>query len=340
MGAQVGLYTQCMIGSERARALHAAHPPIDLHADTLLWVQALGYDMHTRHGAVLPRAAWGGHVDVPRMVEGGLGGQFLSLVVLPYVHASPWDVLDQQISMLEAVLAKEPGLKRFRTAADLEQCAKDRQIGVALSIEGAQGLSGSLHRFHYFVSRGLRYLGLVHFNANQAACPAYGLGAEPSQGLKPFGRDLVAACEASNVLVDLAHTNRAGFLEACAMASRPLIVSHTGVTGAFRHWRNIDDDQLRAVARTGGVIGVIFVPRFIGERTVSGVVRHIQHVIRVAGEDAVALGSDWDGMVIPTWQLRDPAHLPMLTDALLDHGLSEAQVAKVLRGNVMRVLGA
>ena len=327
-----------MIGSERARALHAAHPPIDLHADTLMWAQLLGYDMRARHGTLLPRAAIAGHVDVPRMIQGAMGAQFLSLVVLPFLHAAPWDVLDEQIAILDGVLAAEPALSRFHDARDLERCAREHKIGVALGIEGAHGLSGSLDRFHHFVARGLRYLGLTHFNSNEAAFAAYGIGSDPSQGLTPFGRDLVAACEASNVLVDLAHTNRKGFLQACAMAKRPLLVSHTGVAGAFEHWRNIDDDQLRGVARTGGVVGVIFVPRFIGDGSIAAVVRHIQHVIRVAGEDAVALGSDWDGFVVPTWLLRDPAHLPLLTDALLEHGLPERQIAKLLRGNVMRVL--
>jgi len=142
------------------------------------------------------------------------------------------------------------------------------------------------------------------------------------------------------VLVDLAHINRPGFLDACVQAKKPFIVSHTGVTGAFSHWRNIDDEQLRAVAAKGGCVGVIFCPRYVGGDGLEPVVRHIRHILDVAGEDTPALGSDWDGFIIPTRPLCDPSGLPLLVDALLTDGVSPRVVGKIMRGNVMRVLGS
>ena len=142
------------------------------------------------------------------------------------------------------------------------------------------------------------------------------------------------------MLVDLAHINRRGFLDACAMAKRPLMVSHTGVLGAFQHWRNIDDDQLRAVADLGGCVGVIFCPRYLGGDDIDAVVRHLRHILDVVGEDAPALGSDWDGFIVPTRGLADPTGLPSLTAALLAAGFKEKVIAKILRDNVMRVLGS
>jgi membrane dipeptidase len=115
-------------------------------------------------------------------------------------------------------------------------------------------------------------------------------------------------------------------------------VSHTGVLGAFDHWRNIDDAQLRAVADKGGVVGVIFCPRYVGGDGLEPVVHHLKHILDVVGEDAPALGSDWDGFIIPTRELADPRGLPLLTDALLRAGISERTIGKILRGNVMRVL--
>jgi membrane dipeptidase len=150
--------------------------------------------------------------------------------------------------------------------------------------------------------------------------------------------ELVERCEASSVIVDLAHVNRRGFLDACRQAKRPPIVSHTGVVSAHAHWRNIDDEQLRAVADKGGVVGIIFCPRFLGGSGVDAVVRHIMHVVDVAGEDTAALGSDWDGFIVPTPDLRDAARLPLLTDALLAAGLREPAIAKILRHNALRVL--
>ena len=138
-------------------------------------------------------------------------------------------------------------------------------------------------------------------------------------------------CEAAGVLVDLAHINRQGFLDACSVATKPPIVSHTGVLGAFEHWRNIDDEQLRAVADKGGVVGVIFYPRYLGGDGLEPVVKHMLHILDVVGEDVPALGSDWDGFIVPTRELADPRGLPLLTDALLGAGVTERVIGKILR---------
>lgn len=328
-----------MHGSERARELHRRYPAIDLHADSLMWARFVGYDFKQRHRPPLPLASIGGHVDLPRMREGGLGAQFLGLVSIPVAESRPADVAEEQLDLLHALVASTPDVALVRTASELEACRERGALGLLAGIEGAHVLQGSVARLKHLADRGARYLGLVHFSSNEAAFPAYGWGTAPGSGLTAFGRDLIRTCEDLDVLVDLAHLNRKGFMDACALARRALIVSHTGVCGGSMHWRNIDDEQLHAVADTGGVVGIIFVPRYLGGSGLSDVVRHIRHVIDVAGEDVAALGSDWDGFVIPTPELRDAAHLPLLTDALLESGLTEAQVAKVLRLNVLRVLG-
>jgi membrane dipeptidase len=141
-------------------------------------------------------------------------------------------------------------------------------------------------------------------------------------------------------MVDLAHINKRGFLDVCARATRPPIVSHTGVLGAFKHWRNIDDEQLRAVADKGGCVGVIFCPRYLGGDGLEPVVRHLRHILDIVGEDAAALGSDWDGFIVPTKGLDNPGGLPLLTDALLAAGVPDRVIGKILRENVLRVLDA
>jgi membrane dipeptidase len=211
-------------------------------------------------------------------------------------------------------------------------------MAALLGIEGAHALEGSLDNVAAFARRGVRYIGLLHFSSNEAGHPAYGRGRRDHDGLTPWGFELVQRCENEDVLVDLAHINRRGFLDACGIAKKPPIVSHTGVLGVFDHWRNIDDDQLRAVADKGGVIGVVFCPRYVGGDGLEPVVQHLKHIIDVVGEDAPALGSDWDGFIIPTKPLQDPRGLPLLTDALLDAGFSPTVIGKILRDNVMRVL--
>jgi len=331
-----------MLGSEAAQALHARYPAIDLHADTLMWTRWIGYDIHARHTPPLPMAALGGHVDVPRLHDGGVGAQFFGLVSLPLTGRAPGQtrVIDEQIDALDEAIARRPAALRLaRTADDVEAAGRDGAIAALLGIEGAHALEGDLDRLDAFARRGVRYLGLLHFSANEAGFPAYGRGMRDA-GLTPWGRSLVERCEERGVLVDLAHINRRGFFDVCAMAKQPPIVSHTGVLGAFEHWRNIGDDQLRAVAEKGGVVGVIFCPRFVGGKGLEPIVRHVKHILDVCGEDAPALGSDWDGFIIPTQPLRDPSGLPLLTDALLRAGISEDAVAKILRKNVLRVLAA
>jgi membrane dipeptidase len=328
-----------MFGSSEARALHAEYPAVDLHADTLMWSRWVGYDLGARHEPPLPRAAWCGHVDLPRLVEGGIGAQFFGLVSLPVSGRGCASVVDHQIDLLEAQVSATPGrLRKAWTSSDVERCGADGVTAALLGIEGAHALEGDLDQLDHFARRGVRYLGLLHFSANEAGYPAYGWGRRDGEGLTRWGKELVLRCEALSVLVDLAHCNRAGFLEACRLATRPLLVSHTGVLGAHRHWRNIDDEQLRAVAENGGVAGVIFCPRFLGGEGLEPVVRHLKHIIDVAGEDTPALGSDWDGMVVPTRELCDAAHLPLLTDALLAAGLEERTIGKILRKNALRLL--
>jgi membrane dipeptidase len=187
----------------------------------------------------------------------------------------------------------------------------------------------------------VRYLGLSHFSANEACFPSKGRGSSTVKSLTPFGVKVVEQCLEHGVILDLAHINRPGFMQAAAMskaAGKPTIVSHTGVLGAFEHWRNIDDDQLRAVADGGGVIGVIFVPGYLGGPGIETVVKHMEHIVNVVGEDHVALGSDYDGMVTPTEGLTDISMLPNLTDALIAAKWSEGRIAKTLRTNVLRVL--
>ncbi len=329
-------------GSPEARAIHAAHPAIDLHADTLMWSRWIGYDLLARHEPPLPRAAIGGHVDLPRMIDGGMGAQFFGLVSLPMRERTRGlsQAIHEQIDALDATIVRNPeAIRLVRTAADIDSARKAGAIGALLGIEGAHSLEGRIDNVDVFARRGVRYLGLLHFSSNEVGYPAYGRGARPSDGLTPFGREVVARCEDNGVLVDLAHINKRGFLDVCAMAKKPPIVSHTGVVGAFEHWRNIDDEQLRTIADRGGCVGVIFCPKFVGGDGIEPVVRHLLHILDVVGEDVPALGSDWDGFIIPTRPLADPRGLPLLTDALLAAGIGERTIGKLLRENVMRVLG-
>ena len=332
-----------LCGSPEARGLHAQHPAIDLHDDVLMWARWAGYDIGKRHRPPLPGSRWLGHVDLPRLTEGGVGAQFFGLVSLPvFGQGGCRRAVEEQIDLLDEFAGLHQGrLRKTRTAAGIAEANRSGAVAALLGIEGAHALEGDADNVARFAARGVRYLGLSHFSANMACRPAKGKGRDDSQGLSDHGREVVEACIANGVIVDLAHINKKGFMEACAIArvyKAPVIVSHTGVLGAYEHWRNIDDEQLRAVASTGGVVGVIFVPNYLGGPGAETVVRHMAHIVDVVGEDPVALGSDYDGMVKPPADLADISMLPNLTDALLAAGWPEARIAKALRTNVLRTL--
>lgn len=331
--------------SAEALAVHAAATPIDLHSDTTKFI-ARGYDIWKRHDPSWFVRGIGGHVDVPRMKQGNLCGQFFSMWTFPKPEAGCYAEVHRQIDALLQAAAQQPGLRLCRSAEDITAARAQGEIAALLGIEGGQCLGSSgaeqpqkgVERLTALAQRGVRYLGLLHFSRNALGFPAMGWGQDPSQGITPLGCEVVDACARLGVLVDLAHLNRRGFFEVVARRPGPLMVSHTGVVGVTPHWRNIDDEQVRAIADSGGVVGVIFAPRYLGQDSLDGVVAHLQHLLRVAGPDAVALGSDFDGFVRPVKNLASPADLPSLTEALLRAGQSSTVVHKILGDNVLRML--
>jgi membrane dipeptidase len=329
-----------MIDLADARALHDELPVMDLHADTPKLMDALDYDLAHRHDRPLPgRMNYLGHVDLPRMRDGGLAAQFFGLWTFPLPRAGCAASVHRQLDAIDAAVAANPtALVWARSHDDVVEAQRSGRVAALAGIEGGHALEGRLDRVEEFARRGVRYLGLLHFSANELGAPAMGLGRDAARGLTPFGREVIAEMERVGMILDLAHINRRGFFEALELATRAPIVSHTGVAGVRAHWRNIDDEQIRAVADRGGVVGVIFAPRFLGGGDLEAVCDHILHIIKVAGEDVPALGSDYDGMVRPPRGLEDVAALPGLTLALLRRGLSRVAVKKLLGENALRVL--
>lgn len=327
---------------DEARALHAEVHVLDLHADTAKLMDKLGYDLAVRHDRPMPRRVnYIGHVDLPRMREGGMAGQFFSFWTAPYPERGCAKAVASQLDALDRAMSAHPAdLTWTRTGADVRAAKAAGRLAALGGIEGGQALEGDLETIEAFSRRGVRYLGLLHFSENAIGRPAKGKGADATAGLTAFGRDVVRECERTGVIVDLAHINRRGFFDALELATVPPIVSHTGVLGVHAHWRNIDDEQIRAIADKGGCVGIIFARRFLGGASIDAVVDHLLHVIDVAGEDVPALGSDFDGFVVPPAGLEDIAAMPNLTVALSRRGVPTRVLEKILGGNVLRVLDA
>ncbi|UCD83511.1 MAG: dipeptidase [Deltaproteobacteria bacterium] len=321
--------------SEEAGKLHHSSFVVDLHADTLLADRLFRYDMLERHQPRIPLSPFFNHVDVPRMKDGGVSLQAFGIVT-NYWAAKRWTA-ERKVRRMDEIIRKSSDLEWALSGTEAEAVWKRGKIGAFLGMEGVHPLGGRVEGLGWFYERGLRYASLTHFNSTEAA---YSSVSPVNKGLTAFGRELIGAMDEKGVIVDLAHINRAGFFEAIECSRNPVIVSHTTIGSLSRHPRAIDDEQIKAVAGKGGVIGIMFSPLFLSKRIIEGaerIVDHIDRVKEVSGIDYAALGSDFDGFIHLPRGLKDISDLPVLTQLMLDRGYSEEEIKKVLGLNFLRV---
>ena len=203
-----------------------------------------------------------------------------------------------------------------------------------LALEGMQALGGREAALDELHAAGYRMMGLAHFFDNEIAGSAHG---REKYGLTDLGRRLVPRMETLGITIDLAHASPAALTETLALASKPVVVSHGGVEGTYPGVRNLTDDQLRAIARNGGVVGIGYWKGAVCDASLAGITRAIRYAIGIAGIAHVGLGSDFDGSIAAPF---DATGLPRLTAYLLAAGLSQDDVGKLLGGNFRRVLDA
>lgn len=317
-------------------------PVIDGHADTL--------ERYLDDPAGFFGAARIGHLDAARMLETGQNVQVMAAYTPPglagddafgyamrFVHT--WDSI---LASAENAALPRPFL-RILSAGDLRAACAPGCRGLLLFLEGASPLRGRLEDLDHFFRLGVRGITITHNHDNEAAlgCFAEGDGA----GLTAFGRELVQEMEARGMVVDVAHANERTFRDVLETCRGPVIDSHTGLRASWDHPRNLDDGQLRALARTGGVACIDFVPDHIETRADPKVPVRLAHVVTVirraadvAGIDAVGLGSDWDGFGETIEGLSDCTSLPRLAAAMADAGFSDADIGRVFGGNLLRAL--
>lgn len=327
--------------SAEAEEIHAKALIIDLHCDLLLTDFFTRLNWGKRHRNPLPFAPLMGHCDIPRLKEGNIGGLALGLVTNPLRRRSGPAAISRCLDRMDRAIALHPtSLIRATTPQDIRAARGRGQIACFAGLEGAHGLDGRLELLAGYQARGLVYVGLVHFTANWAARPMVGLGGSQTAGLTDAGRELVDALNTLGILVDVAHLNPPGVFEVCERSAAPVICSHTACTAVHRSPRCIDDAQIKAIADTGGVIGVIFVPAFIGPGGVDAVVAHLNHIRAIAGIGACAIGTDWEGWAYYPSDLSSADKMPRLTEALLQAGWTAEEILAAYGGNFMRVLGA
>jgi membrane dipeptidase len=358
-------YVESMRNQVRSRPPHQAPPAAaalhqdlvvaDMHADSLLWDRDLLERSHQ------------GHVDLPRLQRANVALQCFTVVtksprgqniernsaqagdnITLLAIAQGWP-LSCWTSLRERALFQSRRLhdlaRRSRGAltvirwrgdlADLlERRATDRRlVGGVLGIEGAHCLEGEVTNVDVLFEAGFRVVGLVHFFDNEVGGSAHG---ESQGGLTPFGEQVLRRLEELGMFVDLAHASPALIDDVVRLTRRPLLVTHTGLRGVHDNPRNLSDAHVRAIAATGGLIGVGFWETAVGGIDARAIAASIRYVADLVGVRHVALGSDFDGSVTTPF---DVTGLPLVTSALLEAGFAPAEVRLIMGGNLLRLLG-
>lgn len=339
--------------ARETRALHAELQIADMHADTLLWSR----DLLSHAGR--------GHVDLPRLEAGNVALQTFSSVtktprgqnydsngadsdnitLLAFAQLQPvrtwFSLIERSLwhaTKLERAEAESGGrLRIIRTGPGVKRLRADRGrglkvTGALLSIEGLHNLEGDAANLDRLSSAGFRMAGLVHFFDNELGGSMHG---QAKGGLTPFGREIVRRMEERGMIVDIAHASPATVADVLAMAKRPIVSSHGGVQATCKVNRNLSDEQIRAIAATGGLIGIGYWKAAVCDTSPKAIAAAIAHVRDLVGIDHVALGSDYDGAVGTAFDTSGLAHV---TQALIERGFTPDEIRKVMGGNLLTLL--
>ena len=253
--------------SPRALRVYGEAFVIDTHNDMSSRILEDGYDPDVRHAPGFgPRE---GHTDLPRLVESGITAQFMSAwVSSSYAGSSGASFARamEQVTTIRAWVDRHPDRLRFATtAADVRRAKQDQRIAILIGVEGGHAIESSLDRLRELHGRGVRYLTLTWNNGLPWAGSALGERGTRTGGLTDFGREVVREMNRLGMLVDVSHVSDSTFFDAVDVSTAPVIASHSSARALAGSPRNLSDDQLRAVARTGGVVNVNFFSRFLDD---------------------------------------------------------------------------
>lgn len=321
--------------TESPSPLHLDAIVVDGHCDTLGEVLRGKRSLHERSTL--------GHVDLPRLRDGGVTAQiFACFVPVDEYRRGAARHAMQRMDMLHQALETCPDQLILATGADdIRRAKAEGKVAGILGLEGVESIEGSLGVLRCFYRLGVRVVGFTWNFRNEAADGVY--EGEQARGLTDFGVQLVAECNRLGMLIDVSHLAAPGLADVLQASRHPVIASHSNAAALCNDPRNLTDHQIEAIAEHGGLIGVTFVPSFLTKpgaaASLAHVLDHLDHLLRVAGVDHVMIGSDFDGIDNTPRGLEDVARYPAITAGMLARGHDELTVRKVLGLNFLRVFG-
>ncbi|MFF2482573.1 dipeptidase [Paenibacillus sp. NPDC058071] len=303
---------------------------VDFHCDALSKLLL--------NGDLSFQGASNGELDVTyeRLKAAGTALQVFAIYV-PESMNGPIEPILESISRFHSHVLACPDMLFVRSKSDLRQCLSEGKIGAMLSLEGVDGLKGNLSLVQIMYELGVRAAGLTWNYTNWAAD---GVMEPRGGGLTGKGKRMVAECDRLGILVDVSHLSERAFWDVADAAERTIIASHSNAKAVLDHPRNLTDDQVKAIIALQGLLGVTFVPWFVADKASVGiddVLRHVEHLCELGGENHIMLGSDFDGIDRYVQQLTHPGQTPLLRDALLKR-YTEGQTDAFMAGNALRFL--
>jgi membrane dipeptidase len=324
------------IGKEKGKEIHESITVVDLHCDSIIGVVDKGLNLSVRNEV--------GHLDIPRMKEGGIDVQcFAAWVSKEYYPDRSFERAMRLIDGFKKFVKENKEIEQAFNSEDIRRINEQDKIAAIPAIEGGSALEGKLSNLDYFYELGVRYITLTWSYSNQIADGIYEKfpnSRKSNQGLTDFGREVIKRMDELGVLIDVSHLSEKSFWQVVNCSEDPIIASHSSVWELCNHPRNLKDEQIKAIAEKGGVIGINFYPPFLNESkraTLEDVIKHINYVVDLVGVDYVSLGSDFDGISSTPEGLEDVSCFPAITQRLFEEGCSKSDIEKIMGGNFLRV---
>lgn len=375
LGAFVFTLLGTVVYAQDYKQIHRDMIVVDGHNDVIISSILRGHDIGKRLDV--------GHTDIPRLIEGGVDVQVFAV----WSDDKKWKVgafkhANDQIDALEAVISRNPEqIEIAKSYKDIQRIRKGGKIAAIIGIEGGNMIEESVDNLELLYNRGARYLTLT-WNYNlpwvTAAAVEDGKSAKEQKGLSILGEQIIYRMNALGMMVDLSHASKKTFYDVLKISNKPVLVSHSNAATLTPHSRNLDDQQLKALKKNKGVVGVNFYSGFLdtdfdgrleaiykeqeGNSTTSKssasakyykltaenrlrvdaplerLLEHIDYLVSKVGINHVAIGSDFDGIESAPVGLGDVSTFPVLTKALLERGYSRKDVAKIMGLNFLRIM--
>lgn len=317
----------------KAKQIHQKATVFDGHCDTILEV--------INHKRSLGGKTFAGHLDIPRMKEGGVDVQFFAVFIEEIYK--PDRSLKRTLQLIDCfykeIEKNQDDISLVTNYNQIEEVNRAGKIAAILSIEGGEALEGDLGVLRVLYRLGVRLLTLTWNQRNQIAD---GIGeSRTGSGLTEFGLKVIDEMNRLGMLIDVSHLSETGFWDVIKRSKAPIVASHSNCYNLCPHPRNLKDEQIKALADKGSVIGITFVPNFLTQEkrrtNVKDVVKHIDYLVEKVGVDCVGLGSDFDGTDGLPLGLEGVDKIPNITEGLLDRGYKEKDIKKILGENFLRV---